>query len=462
MENKFWKSAVGSLIGAIWLYTLADIAGSITETVNGILNPGGILGMFSSFMGDSEGAFVGTVDILGWLFALLVLFGYFLFYSSLSRFMRLQRSDADRMAVGKVRKAYIQLLVAILIGFIPLVGKLIALVLTIVAYATMISGYRGLRDSGTCTEETRQGAARLRAATIWILVGYIIGCLPFGSAVESLISFITFFVIISGWGIIRRGAPELSEEETTALKQKEVLMCPRRSTIPVWWFPTFIGLSLILSLVTFLLYLHGWEKDKSVPFSFQQIDYQTFGELTIGQFQNAKEYMYNLALIGLCIYAFFAPKVVLSQKSRIGICLMITSAIIGLGFIYLYLHGSYISSNLARIAILTTFFRDVIGIIGLLMFIWTSLCSRLTKVSITVLASIQFLYPRLSPILLIQDQYKNMPLEVRYNTIEIHNTAFNLTLLALTFIIVLIAAIRSRHSAHEPVYTDTGYETLNK
>lgn len=446
MENKFWKSAVGSLIGAIWLYTLADIAGSITETVNGILNPGGILGMFSSFMGDSEGAFVGTVDILGWLFALLVLFGYFLFYSSLSRFMRLQRSDADRMAVGKVRKAYIQLLVAILIGFIPLVGKLIALVLTIVAYATMISGYRGLRDSGTCTEETRQGAARLRAATIWILVGYIIGCLPFGSAVESLISFITFFVIISGWGIIRRGAPELSEEETTALKQKEALMCPRRSTIPVWWFPTFIGLSLILSLVTFLQYLQ-------VPFSFQQIDYQTFGELTID--------MYNLALIGLCIYAFFAPKVVLSQKSRIGICLMITSAIIGLGFIYLYLHGSYISSNLARIAILTTF-RDVIGIIGLLMFIWTSLCSRLTKVSITVFASIQFLYPRLSPILLIQDQYKNMPLEVRYNTIEIHNIAFNLTLLALTFIIVLIAAIRSRHSAHEPVYTDTGYETLNK
>lgn len=446
MENKFWKSAVGSLIGAIWLYTLADIAGSITETVNGILNPGGILGMFSSFMGDSEGAFVGTVDILGWLFALLVLFGYFLFYSSLSRFMRLQRSDADRMAVGKVRKAYIQLLVAILIGFIPLVGKLIALVLTIVAYATMISGYRGLRDSGTCTEETRQGAARLRAATIWILVGYIIGCLPFGSAVESLISFITFFVIISGWGIIRRGAPELSEEETTALKQKEALMCPRRSTIPVWWFPTFIGLSLILSLVTFLQYLQ-------VPFSFQQIDYQTFGELTID--------MYNLALIGLCIYAFFAPKVVLSQKSRIGICLMITSAIIGLGFIYLYLHGSYISSNLARIAILTTF-RDVIGVIGLLMFIWTSLCSRLTKVSITVFASIQFLYPRLSPILLIQDQYKNMPLEVRYNTIEIHNIAFNLTLLALTFIIVLIAAIRSRHSAHEPVYTDTGYETLNK
>lgn len=152
MKNKFWKGVVGSLIGAIWLYTLADIAGSITETINGILNPGGILGMFSSFMRDSEESLIGIGDIMKWFFDLLVLFGYFLFYTSLSRFMHIQRSDADRMAVGKVRKAYIQLLVAILIGFIPLIGKWVALVLSIVAYATMISGYRGLRDSDTCTD----------------------------------------------------------------------------------------------------------------------------------------------------------------------------------------------------------------------------------------------------------------------------------------------------------------------
>ena len=104
MENTYWEKSVGTLIGAIWLYTLADIAGSVTGFVNGLLSPGDMMGMLASMM-DGGGSAFGLGDLLEYLFPLLVLLGYWLFYSSLTDFVRLQRSDADREAVAKVRKS---------------------------------------------------------------------------------------------------------------------------------------------------------------------------------------------------------------------------------------------------------------------------------------------------------------------------------------------------------------------
>lgn len=51
--------------------------------------------------------------------------------------------------------------------------------------------------------DCRRDAGRLFAATVWLLVVYLFGCIPLvGGAIESVIPFILFFVL-SGWGRIR-------------------------------------------------------------------------------------------------------------------------------------------------------------------------------------------------------------------------------------------------------------------
>lgn len=224
MENMYWKKSVGTLIGAIWLYTLAGIAGSVTGFVNGLLSPGGMMGMLASMTGDGGGSAFGLGDLLEYLFPLLVLLGYWLFYSSLSDFMRLQRGDADREAVAKVRKSYILMLIAILVGYLWIPGKIAALVLVIVAYVKMLSGYRSLKRSEIFPEEARLGAGLLFASTVWLLVGYVIGVIPVvGDAIESVIGIVVFFCVLAGWGRIRRGAPVLSEAEAAELERADAL-----------------------------------------------------------------------------------------------------------------------------------------------------------------------------------------------------------------------------------------------
>lgn len=383
MENKFWKKTVGGLIGAIWLYTLADIAGGITEAVDDLLDPGGVLGMFASVMGSGgEESPFGIGDLLEWFFPLLVLFGYLLFYGSLSRFMRLQRSDADREAVGKVRTSYILLLVAVLVDFIPVIGWLAALVLTIIGYAKMLSGYKGMRNSATYTEEARRGAAGLHSATVWLIVGYIIGCIPFCGFIESLIAFIVFFCILSGWGRIRNGAPALTEAEAADLEREEQLAAPRKSTIPVWWFPTYIGLYLFSSAIYFSLQLRGWLTDRFTFISQQELDPEMFGELSIGDIISSVSLLIGLAIIGLCIFLIFSKNARLSRMARLGVLLLIVSVAISriLPFFYHLMPEEFFGMVLQCVNL----FIGCVGIAGMMLFVWSTTCNLTTKITLTV------------------------------------------------------------------------------
>lgn len=224
MENIYWKKTVGTLIGAIWLYTLADIAASIAGAVNEILNPSGALGMIKDLMEGGSGApSLGVGDIIESMFSILVLIGYYLFFRSLTRFARLQPNQQDSDNVSTVRTAYILLVVALIVDFIPLIGWLASFVLIVIAYVKMLSGYRGLKKSYTFPSEARQGAATLYSCTIWTLVAYVLGCIPLvGSVIEGIITLVIFFTILSAWGRIKAGAPNMTPEEEEAFKRDEV------------------------------------------------------------------------------------------------------------------------------------------------------------------------------------------------------------------------------------------------
>ena len=55
MENVYWRRTVSTLIGSIWLYTLAGIAGGIVDVVSAAMNPLDILQYLQS-LAEGRGA----------------------------------------------------------------------------------------------------------------------------------------------------------------------------------------------------------------------------------------------------------------------------------------------------------------------------------------------------------------------------------------------------------------------
>lgn len=212
-----WSAAIGTLIAAIWTYTLSGFADSINDIV---LMATGSTGLLSLLKGNDNP--VGVADMLGEILPLLVLYGYYLFFSSLSKFSKLQRSEADAQSVMNIRKGYLLLILAIMLDYIPFVGFIASFITIIVAYVKMLSGYNELRNSETFPASARQGAATLRSCTIWIIVGAVVNIIPIlGPIAKGIISVVTFFSILSAWGVIRKSGPQLTAMEIAALEAEQ-------------------------------------------------------------------------------------------------------------------------------------------------------------------------------------------------------------------------------------------------
>ncbi len=220
MENHLWKKTIGTLISAIWLYTIAGIVGSITETTNTILNLGEIL--YSMFDGGEYEVAPNFADLIEFICSFLVILGYYLFFRSIIRFVKLQRNNIDKENANKIKSSYILLVIALITDCIPFIGGLISLVLLIIAYVKQLSGYNGLSKSDFLPQTAKNGLHTLYLCTIWSLVFGIIGCIPLiGAPLEGIASLIIFFIILSAWKNVKEGAPELDEDEILAITSKE-------------------------------------------------------------------------------------------------------------------------------------------------------------------------------------------------------------------------------------------------
>ncbi len=223
MKNFLWERNINTLISAIWMYTLAGIIGSITETINGILNWDEMLYAITSMLeGGEYEVSPNFADLVEFICSFLVILGYYLFSRSICRFVKFQKNDIDSENANKIKTSYILLIVALLTNYIPFIGGLISFVLLIIAYIKQLSGYKGLSKSDVLPDIAKMGLKKLYTCTILILIFNIIGCIPLiGSLLESIASIIIFFNILSAWKKVKAGAPELSEEEAIAIQSKE-------------------------------------------------------------------------------------------------------------------------------------------------------------------------------------------------------------------------------------------------
>ena len=136
MYNKqLWEQSVDMIIKSIWIYTIAGILGATGEE-------------------GPTGAF-GTLDIIC---QIAVIVGYVLFFLNIKKFVDAQPTEADRAAAKNVYTSYLFLIIATVVAFIPIVGGIAWLVLIILSYVKLLSGYKGLRESATLKTEAKNGA----------------------------------------------------------------------------------------------------------------------------------------------------------------------------------------------------------------------------------------------------------------------------------------------------------------
>ena len=198
-----WSQYTGMIIKAIWIYTIAGIFGAIFGAIDRLLNPVSILAALAGE--DMPGSTFGTLDTIC---QILVIAGYALFFLNIKKFVDIQRTDADRKAVKDIYIAYILLIVAIVADFIPVIGGIAWLVLMIIGYVKLLSGFKALKTSATWTDDARSGAGLIYSSTIWLLVGAVISIIPFvGGFLNALITLVIFFTILRGWKKIQAGGP---------------------------------------------------------------------------------------------------------------------------------------------------------------------------------------------------------------------------------------------------------------
>ncbi len=230
MENKYWKETVAALITGIWVYTVAGIVGDIFGLINSASSVGDVMSMMN---GGSASVGFGFIDFIELLCSVLVIAGYYFFFRSLLRFIKMQRNEADQVSANKIKTSYILLICSIVTGWIPIIGWIASIVLLILSYVQQLSGYKGLSESTVLPKDAKQGAAKIRSAVLWMLIGSIIAIIPLvGGIAAAIITIVMFFKILSGWALIRQGAPDITIEEAAAYDAENA---EPKSQLDIWW-----------------------------------------------------------------------------------------------------------------------------------------------------------------------------------------------------------------------------------
>ena len=92
--------------------------------------------------------------------------------------------------VSRLKIAVILSIVAVIFGWIPLLGGIVAGILLLIAFIVEFLGYTAMMQSSALGTQGQAGAGKLRLSMIILLVGSIIGFFPLTGMVVGLISLV--------------------------------------------------------------------------------------------------------------------------------------------------------------------------------------------------------------------------------------------------------------------------------
>lgn len=202
MENlqQSWKQTTAALYKAVMIYTLAGVAVSVFTFILTITITANVFSAISAGDVPSVGG-LGVWSILNILATIAIVYGYWLFLRSLTVFAGLV-APADAPRIGTIRTATIVSLVGVIVACIPIVS-FAGGILNLIAWIMLLMAYANLKDSPTFPALARTGAGRVFLAMILGVLGWLLGWIPVvGAFITLILSIIAFFLVLSGWKTI--------------------------------------------------------------------------------------------------------------------------------------------------------------------------------------------------------------------------------------------------------------------
>lgn len=114
--------------------------------------------------------------------------------------------------ISKLKVSIILSIIAVIFGWIPLLGGIIAGILLIIAFIFEYLGYSNLKTSEPLGEEGQKGAAKLCTSMIIMLIASIVDIIPATGIVVSILSLIALWFVFKGWNMILLGMENKIQE----------------------------------------------------------------------------------------------------------------------------------------------------------------------------------------------------------------------------------------------------------
>ncbi|GHV68199.1 hypothetical protein FACS1894199_15060 [Bacteroidia bacterium] len=196
-----WSEVTKKVFNGIVLYALAGILLGIFDPIESLVSTGDTLASLAGVQNASGGA-GSFLSIFCYIFQAGLILGCILIFVGLTGFKDIL-DGADQKAIGKVRLAYILVLIGVAVDFIPLMGW-ISTILGIIAFIYMLLGYSALKSSSTFPELARGGASLLFVALILLIVGEVVDFIPFaGDILQGILNIVAYILIFVGWKKIK-------------------------------------------------------------------------------------------------------------------------------------------------------------------------------------------------------------------------------------------------------------------
>ncbi len=153
------------------------------------------------------------------LTAIVALIGFFMYFKGLG-ILKESLDETGAKGASRLKIAIILGVVAVVLGWIPLVGGIVAGIISLVAFIFEFLGYGALKQSSSLGLEGCAGAGKLRTSMILLVVAGIIDFFPLTGAVVGFISIISLWLVFKGWSMVLLGLEdEMKRWENTKEQQ---------------------------------------------------------------------------------------------------------------------------------------------------------------------------------------------------------------------------------------------------
>lgn len=188
------------VVYAIILYSAAQILSTVFGSLADIHSASGSFGIKVTSGIWRVLEIICTIGALG---------GFAWFFLNLTKFIDLQANATDTATVSRIRLGYIISIAGVVLGLIPSLGWILALICSVLSIVVLITAYDEYGKSTAIGANARRGANYLKYSIIISLIGVLLSHIPLVGWILSLIcGIIAIILLFMGWTGIANGAPE--------------------------------------------------------------------------------------------------------------------------------------------------------------------------------------------------------------------------------------------------------------